>query len=331
MAFFDYFNSTSLMFLATFVIAIGLLCVYFESKIREQNHKLSAMLSLVSTLAEDVNGVKIGLHHCAIAGVGGGHNFRFQPPLEQTGSFLNIKKENVLIEVSDDEESVSDNDADEESVSDNDAESVSDNDAESVSDNDAESVSDNDADEESVSVSDEDKLGFINEDEFISDDEVLISGGDKGFLNFLKIVQTMQPQDSLSTGIIINNLDIEMSEDLNDLNDLEAYIVENVDEPTDINEADLNEADLNEADLNASAKCESDIFSFPDENIKDDIDILESTLKTIHINLEDSTTTELVDYAKLPLTKLRSVVSEKGLSSDTSKIKKQELLKLLGV
>jgi hypothetical protein len=49
-------------------------------------------------------------------------------------------------------------------------------------------------------------------------------------------------------------------------------------------------------------------------------------LKSIH--LEEPA---VVDYKKLSIGKLKTVVSEKGLASDTSKMKKQDLLKLLGV
>ena len=54
-------------------------------------------------------------------------------------------------------------------------------------------------------------------------------------------------------------------------------------------------------------------------------------LKSINITLEETKTDQSVDYKKMALPKLRSVVSEKGLSSDSSKLKKNELLKLLGV
>ena len=39
----------------------------------------------------------------------------------------------------------------------------------------------------------------------------------------------------------------------------------------------------------------------------------------------------IVDYKKLPLNKLRSVIIEKGLVTDSSKMKKPEMLKLLGI
>ena len=71
-----------------------------------------------------------------------------------------------------------------------------------------------------------------------------------------------------------------------------------------------------------------------DENIKANnsevLDISSSNFKTININLEESNT-ENIDYKKLSLPKLRSIVTEKGLHIDTSKLKKNELFKLLGI
>jgi hypothetical protein len=58
------------------------------------------------------------------------------------------------------------------------------------------------------------------------------------------------------------------------------------------------------------------------------MNISASDLKTININL-DEIHADSVDYKKLPLPKLRSIVTDKGLADDASKLKKQELLKLL--
>ena len=62
------------------------------------------------------------------------------------------------------------------------------------------------------------------------------------------------------------------------------------------------------------------------------LNISSSDLKTINIDLEDSQT-ENIDYKKLQLPKLRSIVIEEGLvsHSDAIKLKKQDILKLLGV
>ena len=49
--------------------------------------------------------------------------------------------------------------------------------------------------------------------------------------------------------------------------------------------------------------------------------------KSIKIDLGEEST----EYKKLSLQKLKSIVTEKGLATDTSKLKKPDLLKLLGV
>jgi hypothetical protein len=58
------------------------------------------------------------------------------------------------------------------------------------------------------------------------------------------------------------------------------------------------------------------------------LDIDASLLKSIHMTFP---TDENIDYKKLSLNKLRQIVSDKNLSSDSSRLKKQDLLKLLGV
>ena len=64
------------------------------------------------------------------------------------------------------------------------------------------------------------------------------------------------------------------------------------------------------------------------EHTMNDISNNVSDLKSIHANLEE-TNTDHSDYKKLSLPKLRSIVTEKGLAQDASKLKKNELIKLL--
>ena len=40
---------------------------------------------------------------------------------------------------------------------------------------------------------------------------------------------------------------------------------------------------------------------------------------------------EIIDFKKMSIPKLRSIVSERGLSTETAKLKKSDLLKLLEV
>jgi hypothetical protein len=65
------------------------------------------------------------------------------------------------------------------------------------------------------------------------------------------------------------------------------------------------------------------------EDYAEQLEISSFELKTININLDEHI--DPIDYKKLSLQKLKSVVVEKGLVSDASKLKKNDLLKLLGV
>ena len=96
----DLFNPTFLMFLGILVLVVALLVVYFESKMREQNHKISSMVSLISSLAEQMNAVNHKVHS-------------FTNNKEQSGGAktnLNYleeyNKRSILIPVSDDESSI---------------------------------------------------------------------------------------------------------------------------------------------------------------------------------------------------------------------------------
>ena len=115
----DLLNPTFFLLLAILLLCSALTFVYFESKMREQNHKINSMLSLISTLAEDMNGVKMGLNHLAMA--------KFNPinedegqPLEQFTHTVELNGGTQLIEVSDDGSDDSDDDDDDDDVGDED-------------------------------------------------------------------------------------------------------------------------------------------------------------------------------------------------------------------
>jgi len=249
----DLFSPTFLMFLGVLVLVVALLVVYFESKIRDQNHKIASMLSLVSTLAEDMNGVKMGLNQLAVTRMGGSFPQNFEQPLEN--SRIPYKQESNLIEVSDDEDDDEDEDEDD------------------------------DIDEDDIDEDDDD-----DESDNESTHEVKV----------LKIDMNSQNQyeDSLSE----NNLE------LDDLDD------------------ELSEVQsLSSKSSKLSDKLEETVY---EKTIQEPLSI-SADLKTISINLEEPHQDSL-DYKKLSLPKLRSIVSDKGLASDASKLKKNELLKLLG-
>jgi hypothetical protein len=255
----DLFSPTFLMFLGILVLVVAVMVVYFESKMRDQNHKIASMLSLVSTLAEDMNGVKMGLNQLAVTRMGGSFPQNFEQPLEN--SRVPFNQETKLIEVSDGED---DDDDDE----------------------------DDDYDEDDI---DEDDIDEDDIDEDGSDDE------------------------SNHEVVKVFKIDMNNEEDNLELDDLDEELDELDDELSEVNSLSSKSSKLTD-------KLEETIHA---KTFQEPLNI-SADLKTISINLED-THSDSLDYKKLSLPKLRSIVSEKGLATDASKLKKNELLKLLGV
>ena len=257
----DLFNPTFLMFLGILVLVVALLVVYFESKMREQNHKIASMLSLVSTLAEDMNGVKMGLNHLAIRGGNG-----IQQPDMVLRENLG-KSETNKIDVSDDEDS--DEEVEEDELY-------------------------NETDEEDISEDSD------------NDEEVKI----------IKLQVSNEDADDDNSYEEAKNLDFDPVDEVGDfepLDELPEMTDEYVEQVLDLKYENLEEKED-----------ESKLSEMPSV----------SDLKTISINLGDEhhLIDETIDYKKLQLPKLRSIAVEKGLvsNSDASKLKKPEILKLLG-
>ena len=273
----DLFNPTFLMFLGILVLVAALIVVYFESKIRDQNHKIASMLSLVSTLAEDMNGIKLGLNHLAVTSFGAANRQPFfQPPLE------------------DEDEEEEDEDEDEEDEEDEEQEQ---NNKEEKKEHKLISVSDDDDNSDSDSESNADDEESLLDS--VSDSDSESNGREISDHNDIKVLKL-----NIANDLFDNN---ERTKDLEDLEDLEVL---------EDNLSDTQSVELNSELLTAEEKNEDNLLT--------------TDFKTININLEESNN-ESIDYKKLSLTKLRSIVSEKGLSLDSSKLKKQDLLKLLGV
>ena len=274
----ELFTPTFLMFLGILLLVVALVVVYFESKMRDQNHKIASMLSLVSTLAEDMNGVKMGLNQVAMGQMGGqqmgGQQMAQQmdrqqmgiqsPPLENSNKSLYLQEVDNLIAVSDD-----DSDEDDESVMDD---SDSDIDADSLS-HDARDSDDESSDEE---------------------EEVV------------KVLRLNIPAPGSNEDMGMDGL-----EDLDDL----------MDEALSVSSSESSEYQL---DIQSS-----DIIAAEEIKAETHLNISASDFKTSNISLEEETGAESVDYKKLPLPKLRNIVTERGLAADAAKMKKNELLKLL--
>lgn len=286
----DLFNPTFFIILGIVTLFVALTIVYFESKMREQNHKIASMLSLVSTLAEDVTSVKMGLNHLAVNMV---------KPLEMT-EIQNHEptiKSMQLIDVSEDEESI---------------------------ENEAEVL---ELEDELEELEDEEL-----EDEELDEDEELYDELDDDDLDNEEIEELDDDE-----------LDNEEIEEL-DCNNMEEAVVINMEE--DVKEEDKNMDDIKvikyelvneDKTLYSSEQIEVHEGEGNEEKNKDSVIPSVSELKTISINLggeEDiSPNSEHIEFKKLGLSKLRSIAIEKGLvqPSDAQKLKKHELLKILGV
>jgi len=275
----DLFNPSFFITLGIVALLIALMVVYFESKMREQNHKIASMLSLVSTLAEDMNGVKMGLNHLAITSVsmGGGSPLQNTPFLSQNLGTQTIQQNQLnLIEVSDDE---SEDDESENEI---------------IDESELEEIDDDEMDEES------------DEEE---DDETDEENGENIKVIKLNISENVEDENSLEEAI-----DFDQDDELASLEDLD----------------DIPEISEGYAEELLSLKYDED----KEKSLAEDHTVVPSAsdLKTISINLGDELHSEHIEYKKLQLPKLRSIAIEKGLTtnSEAQKLKKPELLKLLG-
>lgn len=230
----------------------ALLFVYFENKAREQNHKISSMLSLVSSLTEEVHSIRRHIMQ-------GGSVIK-----QNTVHYENNTNDEDLVSVSDDDE----NDDEQDDYDEDDDEQDEDDNEE-----------DDDDDEQD---DDEDKFDIMEE---IGQNVIEI--GDN-----VKILTLLQP--------------IELVSDGEDESDNEEFDVDELGSSDD----EEGEDQTNNLSVDKSETHDVKIFD----------------LKSIH--LEEP---PIVDYKKLSVGKLKTVVAEKGLAQETSKMKKHELLKLLGV
>ena len=112
---------------------------------------------------------------------------------------------------------------------------------------------------------------------------------------------------------------------MNSQNQYEDSLSENNLELDDLDDELSEVQSLSSKSSKLSDKLEETVY---EKTIQEPLSI-SADLKTISINLEEPHQDSL-DYKKLSLPKLRSIVSDKGLASDASKLKKNELLKLLG-
>ena len=255
MAISDIFSSSFLFSIAIGVLLVGSLFAYVNYRIAEQDHKLNAMVGLVTTMANESQFFrsKLNLLHQKMDQHGVLNDIHTIPlHLDETTNNNNLNR----INVSDDEQSDSEDDEDED---------------------------DEDSNSEDSNSEDSD-----SEDSDIGDD----------IDDTIKIINL-----SLSNEDIISS-PIENIEDLQDNQEIKTIHLE---EPLDI-------STINNTEVKVSS---------------DDIDFLKSVSIT-DLGENDDNQSIKNEYKKLSLNKLREIVVSKGLINDPSKLKKNEILKLLG-
>ena len=286
MALADIFNSTFFLVLGIVLLLFGLLVMYFETKMRDQNHKISSMVSLVSSMAEEVKGIRMRHSGLSVNPLNNMYPFGSMNSMNSMNT-MNTLNSDTLIPVSDGED---DDDDDDDEDDDDDGEEDEDEDYEEDEVNDGE-------DEEEDNNSE--KTTFKN---ILLNESNIINIGDENMkiFNFKKEKLDLEEEE-------LEDLDDDNSDDEKELNEM----IHNSSELEDLSEMELNHSFINISEQ------------------KENMDFL----KTINItNLEDeeNINANLNDFKKLSLNKLRNIVVEKGIITDPSKMKKPELLKLLG-
>jgi hypothetical protein len=107
MGLFDIFSTSFLITIAITMLALCLMFLYFSQKLSEQDHKISSMVDLVTTMAQEIHLLKNTSHTSDI-----------QYPSDLTNNVAPtlVTKQNELIEVSDDDESELDDSVDDDSL-----------------------------------------------------------------------------------------------------------------------------------------------------------------------------------------------------------------------
>ena len=125
---------------------------------------------------------------------------------------------------------------------------------------------------------------------------------------------------------------------INNLETIDTIVnINNTHDSIDISNNDITDNDTtdNEITLDIEAvHLDNDIEGLDSENLEIDFDNNDELPTLEDFDSESSELEEkidLIDYKKFSLQKLKSIVLERNLTNDVSKLKKNELLKLLGV
>ena len=265
MAFTDLLSTSFLFSVAIIIILIGGIFAYVSYRMAEQDHKISSMVGLISTMAEELQFFRSKLSQR-----------QSEEQVQNAGQIL-LPEEIHRIPILDPNNLI---------IRSTSLIPVSDDEDDEDNDDDLESEEGEDESESESETGSEDEDG----DEFELDEVADLE----------ESIQLENPSEILT----------------NSINDIDE-IYEKPDEIKNIKSIHLEEP------------IELTGFNHDEQQHEHSIDILASDLKTISItDLDD--TNKKADYKKMAINKLREIVIEKGIVADASKLKKSDLLKLLG-
>ena len=283
----DIITTPFLICLGVSLLLIGLLGMYFTHKLGDQDHKISSMFGLVSSMAEEMNYMRSKFQTISFStGQQGGTTSQQQ---QQQQNNVDSTSNNKLIDVSDGEDLDNDSDSDSEGDSDSEDDSDSDGDADSDGEGD-----------DNIQIAQFDILNDINSS-----------------IKVINISENFSINKPLNLPSNIVDIDTD-NEDDNDNNSIQSLSDSSTSSVSIQNIEDLSTTEI------------ASTSSIGIENLMN-ADIL----KKINIsNLEESShskTDESIDYKKMTIANLRTLVVSKGLSTNAAaaKLKKEELIKML--
>jgi hypothetical protein len=297
--FFGSFNSSSFFCLGIILVLIGIFGYLISRKFQEQNLKITMMCDIVTTMAQDLQMLKMQnavdkiqntLHNQSV-----GSTSPFSASVKEEGDCIvvgkigynNVDNSNKIV-VSDDEESYED-DMDESSLEDFD-------DLEELEEEDDAAIEVDDID--ITEINEPSKPEIVDIDMFV--DEPVLTKHIEITIE-PEIVEPIKEQNTTNSHIIVNKLEETSSPD-------PLHLDENI----DLSTQPLTDSLL--PNLNKPKK------SKPSRSLS-----VEESGESLD-NLENFNG----DYSKLNVSQLRKIVTDRGLSTHATKLKKTELLQLLG-
>ena len=293
MALSDFMSVPFLICLGITLILVGVVGIYFTQKMQEQNHKISSMMGLVSTMAEEMNYMRSRLIMASQ------NNFQQHPSTDINNITPNMiggqntDTNDKLIDVSDGED-----ESDEESDC-----------GDSCEDSDSDEESDCDSDEDSDCDSHKSKTNINILDNVVANiniEDLLDVNNTIKIINFDEALNATTGED-----INIENDSESIDDSLGDSDSDSGSDDDSDDDGEKTNNINLTQISNDSQLFNPELLKVIDISTISDESIKEKND-------------------SNIDYKKMSLNKLRDIIISKKLVSDPSKLKKNEMLKLLG-